>query len=116
MTLYDSRRTFFNAIKHFYYNYRLTNCTAVVKIRDNDDVGDKLEKSCTIKVEKNLIRSLLDFLRANCKLYSNKYNNEREVNIKLEIDSEFWHKSFEIERENIDEFRESITREMRMVV
>lgn len=55
---------------------------------------------------------MLDFLRANCKLYSNKYNNEREVNIKLEIGSEFWHKSFEIERENIDEFRESITEEM----
>lgn len=112
MTLYDSRVTFFNAIKHFYYNNRPAACNVLIKIRDNDDVGDKLEKSCTVSSEENLLRSLLNFLKANCKLYSDKYENEREVNIKLEIESEFWNKSFEIERENIDEFVESITKEM----
>ena len=44
MTLYDSRVTFFNAIKHFYYNNRPAACNVLIKIRDNDDVGDKLEK------------------------------------------------------------------------
>lgn len=115
MALYDSRKTFFNAIKHFYYNNRPAVCNVLVKIRDNDDVGDKLEKSCTLAFRDNIFYNWLNFLKINCELYSNKYDNEREVNIKLEIDSKFWHKSFEIERENIDEFVENITKEMSIV-